>query len=161
MDTKDEIYHYDIEKINNKNIFKFYEINENIEIDKLIKIINITYNTYEILKTKLNYLKKIGEIKIYDKIDNSDTLLIEQYTKEDSYKFIRSYDLFKDQLFRIEIIENKILMIDINHIVEDGYSLGILINEFNQLYRYEEFNELPIQYSDYAIYYEDKLKMKI
>jgi len=160
LNTKDDIKSFNIGKIENNesNVIIFYEINNNIEIDKVIKILNKIYNRHDILKTRLYYIKENDEIEIYGKIEKSETLSIEQYTKENAHLFIRNYDLFKDQLIRIGIIENKILMIDINHIIGDGYSLGILCNEFNQLYNNEILDELPIQYTDYAIYYNEKLK---
>jgi len=52
-----------------------------------------------------------------------------------------------------------ILMIDINHIIGDGFSYGILKREIFDLYRGRQLKELPIQYSDYAIHYDQEINL--
>lgn len=44
------------------------------------------------------------------------------------------------------------LLIDMHHIISDGASVGILIDELSILYRGDELDELPIQYKDYAVW---------
>ncbi|ORX61825.1 hypothetical protein BCR32DRAFT_285720 [Anaeromyces robustus] len=75
-----------------------------------------------------------------------------------SIKVEKPYDITKDLLIRVGIIEYlNILIVDINHIIGDGYSHGILRKEMFDLIRGEELKELPIQYSDYAIKYDEKI----
>eukprot|EP00833_Pecoramyces_ruminatium_P002398 jgi/Orpsp1_1/1176430/evm.model.c7180000057555.1 len=51
-------------------------------------------------------------------------------------------------------------IIKINYIICDGYSYGILINELINIYNDKILDELPYQFSDYAIYFDRKLKCK-
>ena len=42
------------------------------------------------------------------------------------------------------------MLFDIHHIISDGVSMGILINEFNDLYSAKELEPLKVQYKDYS-----------
>jgi len=68
--------------------------------------------------------------------------------------FIKPFDLSRAPLLRVGLIElspeRHILMVDINHIISDGTSIGILINEFMALYREEALPSLSLQYKDYS-----------
>ncbi|NEW09308.1 amino acid adenylation domain-containing protein, partial [Paenibacillus sp. SYP-B3998] len=70
--------------------------------------------------------------------------------------FVRAFDLAKPPLLRVGLIalakERHILMFDMHHIVSDGASMGILINDFVRLYGGEELQPLRIQYKDYAVW---------
>ncbi|MDW3194573.1 MAG: amino acid adenylation domain-containing protein [Cytophagales bacterium] len=77
-------------------------------------------------------------------------------------KFIRPFDLAKAPLIRVGLITEiksseqgstaHILMVDMNHIVIDGVSQGILINDFMSLYYNEELPPRQLQYKDYAVW---------
>ncbi|MCP4213912.1 MAG: amino acid adenylation domain-containing protein [bacterium] len=68
--------------------------------------------------------------------------------------FVRPFDLSEAPTIRVGIIEveksQNILMMDIHHIVSDGTSLGIFVNEFMTLYGGHQLPPLKIQYKDYA-----------
>ena len=49
-------------------------------------------------------------------------------------------------------------MIDTHHIVSDGMSMGILIDEFTKLYEGEKLENLRIQYKDYSEWQNTLLK---
>ncbi|TCP59054.1 amino acid adenylation domain-containing protein [Tumebacillus sp. BK434] len=72
----------------------------------------------------------------------------------------RPFDLIRGPLVRVTTIqkadEEHLLLITLHHIIADGWSLGVLINEFSLLYASIKSGlpapllELPIQYSDFA-----------
>ncbi|MWC31394.1 amino acid adenylation domain-containing protein, partial [Paenibacillus sp. MMS18-CY102] len=70
------------------------------------------------------------------------------------HKFVRVFDLSHAPLLRVGLIERKpdrhVLMIDMHHIISDGTSIGIMVQEFVQLYHGAELAPLRIQYKDYA-----------
>jgi len=84
-------------------------------------------------------------------------LEFEHCTKDNYEYFIRKFDITKELLIQVAIIENSILVIDIDHKVADGYSYSIIIDELNRIYNGEILEDLPIQYSDYAIYFDEKI----
>ena len=57
-----------------------------------------------------------------------------------------------------------VLVVTMHHVVSDGWSVGILIREFMQLYtayssgRESGLEELPLQYADFAVWQRDCLK---
>ena len=74
----------------------------------------------------------------------------------------RPFDLARGPLLRASLLQLSsdefVILFGMHHIVSDGWSAGVLINEFSTLYR--EFvrgscstlPELPIQYADFAIW---------
>lgn len=72
---------------------------------------------------------------------------------------IRPFDLSIPSLCRITLIllsnNESLLVIDMHHIISDGVSIGILINEFIQLYEGKQLHPLKIQYKDYSQWQND------
>ncbi|TYS32217.1 amino acid adenylation domain-containing protein [Bacillus pumilus] len=70
--------------------------------------------------------------------------------------FIRPFDVGKAPLLRVGLVTVSVnvhyLLIDMHHIISDGASVGILIEELSALYRGETLEELPVQYKDYAVW---------
>ncbi len=72
--------------------------------------------------------------------------------------FIQPFDLKTAPLFRVglvEVGEEYLLMVDLHHIIADGTSQGILMQEFIRLYQGEELPPLRIQYKDVAVWQEE------
>ncbi|MCP4157092.1 MAG: amino acid adenylation domain-containing protein, partial [bacterium] len=77
-------------------------------------------------------------------------------TREDIIRqFIRPFQLSQAPLLRAGIIKTRqqnhhILIVDMHHIIADGESTGVLVNDFMALYKGERLKPLPIQYKDYS-----------
>lgn len=71
-------------------------------------------------------------------------------------------NLFRAKLLRVAEQEH-ILLLTFHHIVFDGWSIGVMVNELGQLYKvYREgrpspLPELPIQYADYAVWQREAM----
>ncbi|UCH94518.1 MAG: amino acid adenylation domain-containing protein, partial [Candidatus Aminicenantes bacterium] len=75
--------------------------------------------------------------------------------------FIKPFDLSIPPLFRVGLINTgneKILVVDIHHIISDGISLQVLTKEFISLYEGKPLPPLPVQYKDYASWQDNLLK---
>jgi amino acid adenylation domain-containing protein len=80
----------------------------------------------------------------------------------------RSFDLARGPLIRLRLLklgdEEHIALMTMHHIISDGWSIGILIREFASLYeaftegRSSPLPELPIQYSDFAVWQQEWLQ---
>ncbi|ORX77638.1 acetyl-CoA synthetase-like protein [Anaeromyces robustus] len=145
-------------KYSSNIVYYFQKLNDNIDIEKLYSAFNIIIQRHEVLRTQFIVKEINNKNELYGKIIESVDFKFENYTAENFKEFQRPFDLTKDLLIRVGLIEKCILMIAISHNISDGYSLGILINELNKIYYGEKLEDLPIQYSDYAIYYDEKLK---
>ncbi|WP_281944496.1 condensation domain-containing protein, partial [Paenibacillus tyrfis] len=79
-------------------------------------------------------------------------------------QFVRAFDLVKPPLLRVGLVElakeRHILMFDMHHIVSDGVSMDVLIEEFVRLYSEEELEPLRIQYKDYAAWQQSEAQQE-
>ncbi|WP_339801534.1 amino acid adenylation domain-containing protein [Paenibacillus sp. FSL R5-0744] len=68
--------------------------------------------------------------------------------------FVRPFDLSKAPLMRAELIqiseEKHLFMLDMHHVVSDGVSMGIFMDELSQMYDGKELGQPRIQYKDYS-----------
>ena len=112
-------------------------------------------------------------IKIINDSKTNDDKAINEYILNEIQK---DFDLSKDYLIRGTIInfsDEVLLVVVLHHIISDGWSIPIFINELSELYRSKKNNRsanlsvLPVQYSDYSLWQreyweklvlEDKLK---
>ncbi|WP_103071076.1 MupA/Atu3671 family FMN-dependent luciferase-like monooxygenase [Aquimarina sediminis] len=107
-------------------------------------------------------------IEELDALSENYELDIAQKIEEEACKV---FDLTKDMLLNVRLLklkrEEHILIVTMHHIASDGWSMGILINEFNTLYSSYvkgEPNPLPklnIQYADYAYWQRQWLTGKV
>jgi acyl transferase domain-containing protein/NRPS condensation-like uncharacterized protein len=68
---------------------------------------------------------------------------------------VKSFDLSTAPLLRVGILENpgsgkQLIMVDLHHIICDGTSIGILIQEFAEIYSGRGLPPLMLQYKDYS-----------
>ncbi|TAF16276.1 MAG: amino acid adenylation domain-containing protein, partial [Nostocales cyanobacterium] len=78
------------------------------------------------------------------------------------------FDLAKDTLIRATLIEisdtENLLLICMHHIISDGWSIGVFINELSEFYnnhiqgKETELKPLPIQYADFGIWQKNWLQ---
>ncbi|WP_068776051.1 non-ribosomal peptide synthetase [Paenibacillus sp. FJAT-26967] len=76
-------------------------------------------------------------------------------------RFIRPFDLGSLPLFRAGLIslgeERHLLLLDFHHIITDGVSVSVLLQELTTLYGGGELPELDIQYRDYTVWQEERI----
>jgi amino acid adenylation domain-containing protein len=80
----------------------------------------------------------------------------------------RGFDLASGPLIRAKLIrmaeDEHVLMVNLHHIVSDGWSVGVIVREFTQLYeafaqgQESPLPELEIQYADYAMWQREWLQ---
>ncbi len=79
--------------------------------------------------------------------------------------FIKPFDPAQPPLSRVGLMEiaedEHILIFDIHHIISDGVTTEIFIDEFMKLYNREPLPVLPIQYKDYAVWQQEILQSEL
>ncbi|WCT58025.1 SDR family NAD(P)-dependent oxidoreductase [Paenibacillus kyungheensis] len=74
---------------------------------------------------------------------------------------ISSFDLKQAPLLRILLLAlsstRHVLVIDLHHIIADGFSIGILAEEFMTLYKGQTLPALSIQFKDYAVWHNERM----
>ena len=81
---------------------------------------------------------------------------------------LRPFDLSRGPLLRTILLrrgpEEHVLLVTMHHVVSDGWSVGVMIREFTQLYeafragRRSPLGELGVQYGDFAVWQREWLK---
>uniref|UniRef100_UPI00056C452D condensation domain-containing protein n=1 Tax=Paenibacillus massiliensis TaxID=225917 RepID=UPI00056C452D len=76
-------------------------------------------------------------------------------------RFVRAFDLGEAPLLRVQLVENgpqrHVMLYDMHHIISDGVTSGIIVQEFSELYEGLELAPLRIQYKDYAVWQRAEL----
>ncbi|RZM84342.1 hypothetical protein C3B51_04325 [Pseudoalteromonas rubra] len=102
---------------------------------------------------------QIKFICLTEKLADQKQALIKQYSAQETAQV---FDLAKDMMLRVTLLKvahnEHVLLMTMHHIAADGWSMGVLINEFKELYaahcesRPSRLTSLPIQYADYAFW---------
>jgi len=133
-----------------------------IDFDHLESIFGAIVKRHEILRTNFT------DREVIHSGDNFkiDTLDIAQNELQDIVKSLLSepFDLAKGSLFRVSLLRVdkslNYLFINMHHIISDGWSIDILIEEFLKLYNNQELEPLEIQYGDFALWQREYLSGK-
>ncbi len=143
------------------NMPAVFEIEGELDIQRLKQAINRLIEKHEALRTSFELYEDSLMQKIHKQaglnIELLDsTLSVEQMTKQ----FVRAFNLNESPLLRVGLAKvnsdsqintlKYILLFDMHHIISDGTSIGILIEEFGKAYAGKELPELKIQYKDFA-----------
>ncbi len=139
------------------NIPQALIIEGKIDLARLKTIIQRLVNRHEAFRTSFTTVEDEVVQVIHPEIEFeiNELELNENSLDEVIKNFVKPFDLAKAPLLRIGLgkIENRQLLIfDMHHIISDGTSTKILIQEFVQIYTGEEPNALRVQYKDFAIW---------
>ncbi|MHA4810748.1 amino acid adenylation domain-containing protein, partial [Flavitalea flava] len=141
-----------------------------INEDALCFALQSIVNRHEVLRTVIEADQGIASQRVLGKdvwkLETTDEKLYKKDT-EALRSYItdlinRPFDLSADHKLRARLIrldpEEAVLVVVLHHIASDGWSNGILVNEFFEFYesrvtgRSARLPPLPVQYSDYAIW---------
>jgi amino acid adenylation domain-containing protein len=129
-----------------------------VDRERLERALARLIQRHEILRTSFHYIRQrnVQKVNPVDRV----TFTLEYYNvnKVDSAsvvnRFLRPFDLSSAPLMRAGLVEtgheNCILILDLHHIVTDGTSAGVLINDLLAFYSGKELPPLSLQYRDYA-----------
>ncbi|WP_338552864.1 amino acid adenylation domain-containing protein [Paenibacillus sp. KS-LC4] len=113
---------------------------------------------HETLRTGFELVDGEPVQRIYPQVDFAVEYrqATEEEAEEIARQFVRTFDLEQPPLLRVGLIQiekkRHILLFDMHHIISDGISINIVIDEFVRLYSEETLPPLRIQYKDYAVW---------
>ena len=137
-------------------------LNNILDINKLQKCFNVLIQRHSILRTAfvikendiVQIVKKNIDFKL--ELDNSNNV------KNAYSNFVKPFDLSKAPLFRAKITklkdEKTLLLIDMHHIISDGTSLSILLQELCDLYNDNTLSEKQIDYTDFTLWEQEQFE---
>ena len=147
------------------NIRSAYEIKGEIDVAKLTQSLQSLIDRHACLRTSF-LLSDNGVIqKINEKV-NIGLIVLDQKkfkTPEDAFvNFIKPFDLGIESLARFGLLtdtkKRNFFFVDVHHIICDGISLNILMNDFKKIYQGHELMPLDLQYIDYVSWLNDPKK---
>ena len=139
------------------NIPYLLKLDKKIDLDKLAEAIDSTVAAHPYLKTRL-FMSDEGEV--LQKRNDAFTYKTQIINGMNRETLVRPYMLFNEQLFRFEIhrtCDGNYLFLDIHHIVADGTSLGIILNDINRAYSGEKLEVEEYTSYDLALDNRDAL----
>ena len=139
------------------NIPYLLKLDKKVNLDKLAEAIDSTVAAHPYLKTRL-FMSDEGEV--LQKRNDAFTYKTQIINGMNRETLVRPYMLFNEQLFRFEIhrtCDGNYLFLDIHHIVADGTSLGIILNDINRAYSGEKLEVEEYTSYDLALDNRDAL----
>ena len=143
------------------NIPYLLKLDKKVDLDRLAAAIDSTVEAHPYLKTRL-FMDENGDV--LQKRDDHlgyKTQILNEMNRE---TLVRPYMLFNEQLFRFEIYRTcngNYLFLDIHHIIADGTSLGIILNDINRAYSGETLEKEKYTSYDLALDNRDALKSDV
>ena len=137
-------------------------LNKYLDIDKLEECFNILIQRHGVLRTTFE-IKENGVVQVIkEKVDFKLELDNSNNIKDAYSNFIKPFDLSTAPLFRAKIAkledEKILLLIDMHHIISDGTSLTILLQELCDLYNDTEILEKQIDYTDFTLWEKEQFE---
>ncbi|WP_339305728.1 SDR family NAD(P)-dependent oxidoreductase [Paenibacillus sp. FSL L8-0435] len=123
------------------------------------QIIRKLIQRHESFRTSFEFLDGIPYQKVWDQVDFNvgySESTREQLT-EKLLGFVKPFELDQAPLFRFEVVklDDRVhaVFFDMHHIITDGMSMDIIMQEIIDLYEGRELKPLTIQYKDYAVWH--------
>ena len=143
------------------NIPYLLKLNKKVDLDRLAAAIDSTIEAHPYLKTRL-FMDENGDV--LQKRDDGLTCKTQIINGMNRETLVRPHMLFNEQLFRFEIYrtcDGNYLFLDIHHIIADGTSLGIILNDINRAYSGEKLEAETYTSYDLALDNRDALKSDV
>jgi len=130
-----------------------FQLNPTIDADQLSKACETVVEAHPYIKTRLFIDSQGNPRQVRNDAEpyrqNVESLTQQEFDKLKP-KLIRPFDLLNDRLFRIRILktpEAQYLFIDFHHIIFDGMSFNIFLQDLKDAYR-----QLPVKREDFTGY---------
>ncbi|QHI35455.1 Linear gramicidin synthase subunit D [Kordia antarctica] len=167
---------------NSYNLFSAFKLKGALDYKALNKTFSSILERHAILRTNFvinetgDPIQKIQSLETFKiPLDNLTTTSKNIEIEVDNYiRAERDYifDLANDLLLRAQLLKTDksehVLLVNMHHIVSDGWSIGILLKELNVFYTNYitgeeniELPKLPIQYADYSLWQRKWLSGKV
>ncbi len=161
--TQEGIFIESIAKVGstNYNIPLLFKIDKSIDINKLNESVIKALKAHEYLLTTLK-MDDDGNIKAIRKEAEPKVEIIKA-NKLDQKSLVRPFEIVGGPLYRVEIYEckdNNYLFLDVHHLICDGTSENILLNDINKAYSGEKLEKETFTGYELALEENDKRNSK-
>ncbi|MGX7150371.1 non-ribosomal peptide synthetase [Enterococcus ureasiticus] len=146
------------------NIPIAFQLSQSIDVEKLTIALNEMIKRHQVLRTYFEMIDgKFGQIveeEYHFKIEmRTDSI---QPLSKIMDEFVRPFSIDLLPLLRVcyctLVTGECYLIVDVHHIIMDGGSMGIFLEELSQLYNNEQLQPVKLQYKDYSAWHRKKDK---
>ena len=130
-----------------------------LDPDRLITALQQIVDRHRVFRTSFEIrgqeiVQRIGDAVVLD-VPYSE--LSSEETTDDRFRnFVKPFDLTQAPLFRAELVKlsdaESLLLVDMHHLISDGYSMAVFMKELVGLYQGDALPELRVQYTDFAVW---------
>ncbi|NIM13188.1 MAG: amino acid adenylation domain-containing protein, partial [Candidatus Aminicenantes bacterium] len=156
------------------NMLQITTLQADLDKEKLEQVLQQLIQRHETLRTSFHMIGEEAVQRVHDEVEfEIEYFNLTAKTREDTrikeenhhssfiiHHFVRAFDLSKAPLLRVGMIktdENQYILVkDLHHIITDGMSEGIFLNELMALYQGSALPALLIQYKDYAVWQQSE-----
>jgi len=148
-----------------------------LDTDVFERAFNEIVNRHDTLRTKIACADGVPLQLIMDSVKlhiaSTDLRSIQEAARDDEMDRIcaeearRGFNLEKGPLIRVGLLrmtdERNVVMLTVHHIVSDGWSIGIIMEELQQIYTAfasghpSPLTKLPIQFGDYVVWQNQRI----
>lgn len=138
------------------NIPSAFIVDGELDIEKLENAINVVISRHEILRTSFEIIGDIPMQKIHDDV-KLEIIRVEKITDIDWQikTFIQKFDLEIPPLIHAMVGRiddgHMLFLFDMHHLITDGTSAQLFINEIEKIYNGETLEAVVHQYKEYTI----------
>jgi amino acid adenylation domain-containing protein/thioester reductase-like protein len=135
-----------------------------LNIKKFEEVFRALIQRHEALRTSFEMKNEQPVQIIHEKVNFNIPIMKATKIKLSSIinEFIQPFDLSNAPLFRIKLVrfeESRYLFLfDMHHIISDGISIKILIDELTIIYEGKELPKLKLQYKDFSVWQNELLQ---
>ncbi|MEK3924029.1 amino acid adenylation domain-containing protein, partial [Paenibacillus sp. FSL K6-2393] len=138
-----------------------------IDESKIKETLRQLVNRHEVLRTSFEWQDGKPVQRIVEDLepDYQYEVISEKTLDRHLESFVKPFNLEQAPLFRVKFlrlsVEKYMLLLDMHHIISDGLSIQIILNDFIKLYDRKELEPLIYQYKDYAVWQEEFLSTEL
>lgn len=136
-----------------------YTMTGNVDKDAIQRAALQLIERHESFRTGFCFVDDIPVQRVGDMAELSFSIEYEELDSVDDdmiHAFVRPFDLSHPPLLRVCLVRTGVnqyvFMVDTHHIISDGVTHAILVNDFMSLYTGAPVLELPLQYKDYSVW---------
>ncbi|WP_180984584.1 non-ribosomal peptide synthase/polyketide synthase [Paenibacillus sp. F4] len=150
---------YVLSSMNNYNMSAMLLMEGELNFLRLERALKQLIQRHDTLRTSFEFVDDKLVQRIHDHVDFNLEVMQghgENEARAMMRQFIRPFDLGKAPLLRAALLQESPqrhwFMFDMHHVISDGVSMSILLNELPALYEEKTLPALRIQYKDYAVW---------
>jgi amino acid adenylation domain-containing protein/non-ribosomal peptide synthase protein (TIGR01720 family) len=128
-----------------------------VEKERYTAVFDRLIRQHQVLRTSFETVNNDPVQRIHDEVEfeiEYKEVDVEVEVKGEINSFLRPFDLSKAPLWRVKLVKvsqnQHFLFFDMHHIIGDGTSMGVLVNQFAALYNGAAPAAQRIQYKDFA-----------